>query len=78
MALIFTTTSVVLGAANASFTITHALGTVPDMVYITPSGSTTTTGATVFSSTTQIVLVAGWITANTVSVEVVKHHSIIQ
>jgi hypothetical protein len=78
MALIFSTTSVVLGAAAASFTITHALGTAPDFVYITPRGSTTTTGATLYSSTTQIVLVAAQgVTAVCVDVEVVKHHSLI-
>ena len=79
MALIFTTTSVALsGAAGAPFTITHALGTSPDFVYITPRGTTATTPIMVGASTTQIVTVTGvFNTGALVDVEVVKHHSII-
>jgi len=79
MALIFTTTSVALsGAAGVGFTITHALGTAPDFVYITPRGTTATVPVMVLTSTSQLITVACvFNTGALCDVEVVKHHSII-
>jgi len=77
MALIFATYGISLGAAAASFTITHALGTTPDFVYITSAALTGTSLANLLSSTSQIILVSTQIgTALVCNVEVVKHHSI--
>ncbi|MDP2159353.1 MAG: hypothetical protein Q8K02_02630, partial [Flavobacterium sp.] len=56
-------------------TVTHGLGVAPDFVYITPLS--TTGGAFLVSSTTQIVTLGSVIGTCAVGVEVHSHHSII-
>jgi hypothetical protein len=77
MALIFNTTSIQMGAAGASTTLTHGLGIAPNWVRV--QSRTSTGGVMVLSSTSQIVLLAGLGVANVITdVEVQAYHSIIQ
>lgn len=77
--LIFTTNGIVIGAAAASFTITHGLGIVPDFVTVVPALAGASANAAVVATTSQIVVLVALtgMGAMQCNVKVEKFHSII-
>ncbi len=75
--LTYTQLGQTLTVTGVTVRITHGIGTTPDFVILTPSGTTATGGATVVAKTAQYVDIAAYgVASGLVDVCAVVFHSI--